>query len=103
MDSGANATVVENGWKQCVTHLHFFAENVQIDVQYSSALPDQSRSGTTADVQAVKEDVGLSFNMTALMAAYQRRLHERAVPLTLKTTYVFSGLLNRAIPDVFLE
>jgi hypothetical protein len=34
------------------------------------------------DVQAVKEDVGLWFNMTALMAAHQRRLDARAVPLT---------------------
>lgn len=97
MDPGADEAALLNGWQQCVTHLHFFAEGVQIDAA------GYSRSGTAADVQAVKEDVGLWFNMTRLMERYQQRLNERAVPLTLKTTYVFNGLLNRAIPDVFLE
>ena len=55
-----------------------------------------------AVVCAHKEDVGLWFNMTALMTAYQRWLDARAVPLTLETIFV-SGNDRWAIPKVFLE
>ena len=61
------------------------------------------RNGTAADVQAVKEDVGLWFNMTRLMERYQQRLVNRNLEdLTLETTYV-SGNDRWAIPNVFLE
>jgi len=97
MDPGADEAALLNGWKECVTRLHFFAEGVQID---AAGTP---RSGTAADVQAVKEDVGLWFNMTRLMERYQRRLDARGLEdLTLETIFV-SGNDRWAIPNVFLE
>jgi hypothetical protein len=96
MDPGADETALRKGWKDCVVQLQYFAEHVSIN---AAGTP---RSGTAADVQAVKEDVGLSFKMTALMAAYQQRLDTRGVQLTLETTYV-SGNDRWAIPNVFLE
>ncbi len=81
--------------------MQYFTGNV---VVFTAGHPRSGTNGrgTAADVQAVKEDVGLWFNMTALMAAYQRRLDTRGVQLTLETTYV-SGNDRWAIPNVFLE
>jgi hypothetical protein len=108
LDPGADETALRKGWKDCVSRLQYFTGNVAIEVA-GVPLPitvpgvtPNSRSGTNDDVQAVKEDVGLWFNMTALMTAYQRRLDARAVPLTLETIFV-SGNDRWAIPKVFLE
>jgi hypothetical protein len=60
------------------------------------------RSGTNEDVQAVKEDVGLWFNMTVLMEVYQLRLDARAATLTLDATFV-EGPDSWSIPNVFLN
>jgi hypothetical protein len=53
-------------------------------------------------VRAVKEDVGLSFNMTALMARYQRELDERGVAVLLESSFP-DGAGRLSIPDAFLE
>jgi hypothetical protein len=40
--------------------------------------------------------------MTALMAAYQQRLDDQGVPITLETTTSLHGV-SLSIPNVFLE
>ena len=45
--------------------------------------PWGDRPGTLDDVQTTRAALGLHFNMTALMAAYQRRLDDHGVPIAL--------------------
>ena len=97
MDPGVDEAALRKGWKDCVVQLKYFAGHVDINAAGTPC------NGTAADVQAVKEDVGLWFNMTRLMERYQRRLVDRGLEdLTLETTYV-SGNDRYAIPNVFLE
>jgi hypothetical protein len=63
---------------------------------------NKSRDVSSDDVRAVKEDVGLSFNMTALMARYQRELNERGVSVLLESSFP-DGPSRIGIPDAFLE
>jgi hypothetical protein len=63
---------------------------------------NKSRDVSSDDVRAVKEDVGLSFNMTALMARYQRELDERGVAVLLESSFP-DGAGRLSIPDAFLE
>jgi hypothetical protein len=63
---------------------------------------NEIRDVSNDDVRAVKEDVGLWFNMTALMARYQRELNERGVPVLLQSS-VTRGADTFSIPDAFLE
>jgi hypothetical protein len=76
--------------------LHQFAPQVVVSVAGTL------REGTLDDVQAVKDDVGLWFNMTNLMAAYQQRLDAQRVPVTLEATTIWRGI-PYSIPRVFLE
>ena len=91
----ADEGVLLNSWGDCVRALHQFAPQVVVSVAGTS------REGNLDDVQAVKDDVGLWFNMTNLMAAYQQRLDAQRVPVTLEATTILRGI-PYSIPRVFL-
>jgi hypothetical protein len=86
--------VVRWHWKQCIVAMRRVM-NQQVQARVA-------RDVSNDDVRAVKEDVGLSFNMTALMARYQRELDERGVAVILESSFP-DGAGRLSIPDAFLE
>jgi hypothetical protein len=86
--------VVRQRWMDCITGMrNVMNQQVQARV---------ARDVNNDDVRAVREDVGLWFNMTALMARYQRELNERGVQVVLESRVV-QGVGSFSIPDAFLE
>lgn len=93
--SNPDSTAVELQWKSVVQGFHLFTG-------LNVTRPWGDRPVTLDDVQTTRAAVGLHFNMTALMAAYQQRLDDQGVPITLEATTSHHGVL-RSIPNVFLE
>jgi hypothetical protein len=94
--SNPDSTAFELRWKSVVRGFHLFTNGLIV------GRPWGERPGTLDDVQTTRAAVGLHFNMTALMAAYQQRLDDQGVPVTLETTISQHGV-SRSIPNVFLE
>ena len=93
--SNPDSTAVEFEWKVVVQGFHSFTD-------LTVSRPWGDRPVTLDDVQTTRAAVGLHFNMTALMAAYQQRLDDQGVPITLEATTSHHGV-SRSIPNVFLE
>jgi hypothetical protein len=93
--SNPDSTAVEFEWKTVVQGFHSFTG-------LNVSRPWGDRPVTLDDVQTTRAAVGLHFNMTALMAAYQQRLDDQGVPITLEATTSLYGV-SRSIPNVFLE
>jgi hypothetical protein len=86
--------VVRRHWNECIVAMR--------RVMQQEVKDNNIRNVSSDDVRAVKEDVGLSFNMTALMARYQRELNERGVSVLLESSFP-DGPSRIGIPDAFLE
>jgi hypothetical protein len=86
--------VVRQRWMDCITGMRNVM-NRQVQARVA-------RDVNNDDVRAVREDVGLWFNMTALMARYQRKLDERGVQVLLESS-VRQGVGIFSIPEAFLE
>ena len=85
---------VRQRWVDCIT--------VMRNVMNRQVQARVARDVNNDDVRAVREDVGLWFNMTALMARYQRKLDERGVQVLLESS-VRQGVGIFSIPEAFLE
>lgn len=90
----ADDVVVRRLWNECI--------RVMRNVMNQQLQANRVRTVSNDDVRALKEDVGLSFIMTALMARYQRELNERGVSVLLESSFP-DGPSRIGIPDGFLE
>jgi hypothetical protein len=97
-DPNPHTTALEAQWKTVVRLFHQFTNAREVGRPW----PLGPRPITLDDVQTTRAAVGLHFDMANIMVAYQQRLNDAGVAVSL-TSGVQIGPDHFSIPDVFLE
>jgi hypothetical protein len=97
-DPNPHTTALEAQWKTVVRLFHQFTNAREVGRPW----PLGPRPITLDDVQTTRAAVGLHFDMANIVVAYQQRLNDAGVAVSL-TSGVQIGPDHFSIPDVFLE
>jgi hypothetical protein len=97
----ASAETLNSRWFTVVQNLDQLFNNPSYSINWIG-VTSGSRPVWFADATDVMSKVGLDFNLSALMIAYQTRINNRNIQYTLETSVSQPGSSPYTIPQIFL-